>query len=189
MLEEYALKQKVFLHRRKKALDFLNNKCKDHKGRSAEDYMNFTEQEMHDTHDWVQWAFPIDTDSLHNPESGLIDHCSRSFSNYGSARVTNRTNLTEKYLESIGIRAMYILKDADVNKFFTAVPTPTDHHMKRISRLLRHHMLTGNEFKARLVLCSILKNLVFPFPQQFSSYTVAYWTAIVYDYYSLPDSD
>ncbi len=45
----------------KLALDFLKGKTKDHKGRTVEDYMVLSETEMELDHEWVQWAFPIDT--------------------------------------------------------------------------------------------------------------------------------
>lgn len=174
---------KEFQARRKKALDFLANKGKDHLGRTVIDYMNFTEQEMHDRHDWIQWAFPIETVSAHNPEAGLIDYCSRSFSKYDGARAVNRSELTNKYLDSIGAKPFYV----DANKFFNNVPRPDDHHMKRISRLLRHHTLTGNDYMAKHILSDLSKSLILPYPEQFSTYTVAYWNAIVYDSYLITE--
>lgn len=171
---------------KKKALKFLADKSTDHKGRTVSDYLNFTEQEMHDTHDWIQWAFPIDTVSIHNLEAGLIDHCGRSFA-YNTIRYQNNYKLVNHYLSSIGIFVLIHSQHAtDVNKFFTAVPNASDHHMKRISRVLRHLMLTGFDYKAKHLLSTIMRELILPYPQQFDSYTVAYWNAIVYDYNSIP---
>ena len=187
-MESNMLSGKEFQARRKRALNFLANKGKDHLGRTVEDYMNFTEQEMHNTHDWVQWAFPIDTISVHNPEAGLIDYCSRSFANYDSVRAANRSALTNRYLASIGVRPIFtVLAVSDVNKFFATVPRPDDHHMKRISRLLRHHMLTGSDYVAKHILSEPTKRFILSYPEQFSTYTVAYWNAIVYDSYLITE--
>ena len=46
------------------ALDFLAGRCADHLGRKIDDYFNFTEQQMGDDHDWIQWAFPLRTVSI-----------------------------------------------------------------------------------------------------------------------------
>ena len=68
------------------ALDFLKGKTKDHRGRDVQDYLDFTEQDLEFDHEWIQWAFPIDTASPHNPWAGrLFFGCRAHFKANGKA--------------------------------------------------------------------------------------------------------
>lgn len=174
------------IQKQKLALDFLKGKTKDHKGRTVEDYMNLSETEMELDHEWVQWAFPIDTVSPHNPHAGLLFYgCAGHFKQDSKADVAQR-KLTQKYLQTIGITNFHNKYAFDVKcdagKFFQVVDSPANHHIKRISRVLRHLTLTNNDHAAKGLLRSITRDLIAVNPSNFSSWTVAYWNAIVYNY-------
>ena len=181
-----------------RALAFLKGKSADHKGRTVEYYINeMTEDEMEKSHDWVQWAFPIDSYSPHNSHAGnLFMSCQPHFKTTGIA-TKNSIRLLDKYLRSIGIDINHKIDGRagtvtaiDANKFFSVVDSPFNHHTKRISRLLRHLVLTGFTYRASCLVADMTDELILPSPSNFSAATVAYWNKIAYhshyryDYYS-----
>lgn len=172
------------------ALDFLAGRCTDHLGRKIDDYFNFTEQQMEDDHEWIQWAFPISTVSPHNPHAGLFfGNVAKHYHN-DKNRCEPTEKLLRKYLFSIGItygKRGYPVgwEKATVysqSHFYKVVNSPHNHHVKRISRVLAHLVLIGADSKARDLLYVITKDLIRDRPHHFSAYTVAYWNAVVYDY-------
>jgi hypothetical protein len=167
------------------ALDFLKGKTKDHRGRDVQDYLEFTEQDLEFDHEWVQWAFPIDTASPHNPWAGrLFFGCNAHFKVNGKA-YKNQELLAKKYLGSIGFTGVdhyaYSMK-CDANKFFQVVDAPDNHHMKRISRVLRHFVLSNHNRFSKQMVRAITRDLIAINPNGFTPWTVAYWNATAYNY-------
>lgn len=163
------------------AVNFLQGKIPDHRGRTVDDYLNFTEEQMENDHEWIQWAFPIDTASIHNGYAGL--YFKGIHKKYGkiSKLVFTQNALLQKYLESIGVNALSFYNQyPNANKFFTVVSSPYNHHVKRISRVIKHLRLTGRHHLARLILAELTK-LIHKYPQNFSASTVALWYSYAFD--------
>lgn len=164
-----------------RALKFLKGKIKDHKGRSISYYTDeMNEKEMEESHDWIQWAFPIDSFSPHNTHAGnLFFNCQPHFKTNGIAN-KNVMVMLDKYMNSIGISLDYSFPQIDANKFFSVVDSPFNHHHKRISRVLRHSIVTGYSYRAQSIVEAITDELILPAHTNFSTNTVAYWNKIAY---------
>jgi hypothetical protein len=130
-------------------------------------------------HGWIQWAFPIDTVSLYNENAGNIvrddPNVLRQFT-YGSELYIIRQRLVQLYLATIGID---LYARTNSIKFFQVVDSPVNHHMKRISRVLLHLMITGDRTDATTLYRTLVNDLIMKDPSRFPPKTVAYWGAIV----------
>lgn len=167
----------------KVALAFLKGKGKDHKGRTWQDYLEMDEEMMEHDHEWVQWAFPIDTVSPHNPYAGLLFSSDAPHFKRNGIAYKTQLKLLRKYLCTIGINISTPDRTMiDANKFFDVISTPNNHHMKRISRVFKHLILTNDAGMARFILHCMTRDLIAVNPEGFTSYTVAYWNAVVYRY-------
>jgi Opioid growth factor receptor (OGFr) conserved region len=173
-----------------RALKFLVGKSKDHKNRTVDDYLKFDEYIMENDHEWIQWAFPIDTASEHNQYAGRLPYNVGGFFKYKSVRRVKQLELLEMYLSSIGVgmdKGGYGYHSLDINKFSTVVSSPTNHHMKRISRVLKHLRLT-DDFVSMKALHRALTKTTMQIPMYFHPATVAYWGAIVLNFeYDIKD--
>ena len=170
-----------------KALKFLKGSGRDDKGRKVDDYLEMTEQQMENDHTWIQWAFPISTISVHNPNAGRI------FTNLNpeghfkdkSPANFNRRALLDKYLESIGISWTHAGRDPfsiDLHKFFSnAGPNSNPHHMKRISRVMKHMKMTEigwNPHYTYAIYRAIMTQAVQLNPRLFNQETLYIWASI-----------
>lgn len=172
------------------AIDFLRGFTTDHRNLSIHDYFNFTFDEMENDHQWIQWAFPIDTESPHNRECGLI--LKKVDPGHKLDTVIYRERLLRKYLESIGISLpckYYSKITVDFDDFTEIIDHPCNHHVKRISRVLRHLVLFDQRELAQELLHAITKSVICRSPDIISSFTVAFWNGIVYDYVNIFHED
>ncbi len=160
------------------AVDFLKGKTTDRHGRKITDFMNLSEREMEDDHEWIQWVFPINTPSPHNPFAGQIFDGASGYFRQGSKLADQQFNFLNKYSDSIGLG--WRNGKPDPQKFFSVINDPYNHHVKRISRVLKHLMLTGKHYTAKHWFSWLLQMIGYN-PNVISGYTVALWAAIVYD--------
>lgn len=176
---------------------FLTGLVPDNNGLYVTDYLKFSEQEMEDRHDWIQWAFPITTPSPHNEHAPLIDAAFRvdawmAVGGYYEWVITldNIRSLVVKYCKSIGINFdnPKTLHDVciDMSKYSKVVKSAESHHIKRISRMLQFlHLLHDNDFAtsvSRKILRPLIVAVIKYDSTLLSSYTVAYWNAIINGY-------
>ena len=162
------------------AINFLKGNITDHRGRKVFDYLNMSEDVMEMDHQWIQWAFPINSKSPHNHECGMLFSDSKRFFKTGSALEEIRFKLMHKYLASIGIDLKnYWDYSVDQHKFFTVIDFKHNHHVKRISRVIKHLNLTGSELIAQKIV-DILDSLIKNNPNNFDAYTVALWHRFAY---------
>ena len=171
------------------AIDFLKAKTTDRHGRKITDFMNLSEREMEDDHEWIQWVFPINTPSPHNPFAGQIFSGSSDYFRSNSKLGLQQMDFLRKYSDSLGLG--WGTGTPDPQKFFSIINDPYNHHVKRISRVLKHLMLTGKQYSAQHWFSWLLQMIGYN-PNVISGYTVALWAAIVYDnetylnYYQTP---
>lgn len=173
--------------RERVAIEFLQGTRTDLHGRTVTDYLSFDEQTMENDHEWVQWAFPIHTISSHNPNAGLLFYYTPHAAKFKWHLPLGQTqnDLLVKYFNSIGVRQFGGVKDS--TKFFRVVDHLHNHHVKRISRVLHHMMITKMpDYMVREWLHSLM-TLVAVNPAAFDPFTVAYWNSIVYNYSHIYD--
>lgn len=164
------------------ALKFIKGKSKDHRGRTVADYLKFDDFTLENDHEWIQWAFPIDTISVHNKYAGRLAWDASGHFKYKSAGRTNQLELVKLYLASIGIEFPLYRDSVDLDKFVSVVSSPNNHHMKRISRLLKHLRLTGDNYSSDEVYRVIVRHVIMARPAYFNPATVAYWSSIVLNF-------
>lgn len=162
----------------KTAIDFLKGKTRDRHGRNITDILALTPDQMEDDHEWIQWAFPINTPSPHNPYAGQIFNGANAYFKYKFPISEQQSKLDDKFWLNLGLPLDG--RKQDPVRFFQVVDGPYNHSVKRISRVLKHHMLTGKEYIAQAHFYDLL-GMVALKPDNFSAYSIALWTAIVYD--------
>lgn len=160
------------------AINFLKGKTADRHGRKIGDFLTLSEQEMESDHEWIQWVFPINTPSPHNPYAGQLFDGSYNYFKSNSALCRQQVDFLKKYSESIGLG--WGTGRDDPQKFFSIINDPYNHHVKRISRVLKHLMLTGKMYAAQNWFSWLLQMIGYN-PNVISGYTVALWAAIVYN--------
>lgn len=161
------------------AMNFLKGKTRDHRGRTVDDLLKLTPDEMENDHDWIQWAFPISTPSEHNPFAGQLFPGANVYFKCKFPVNDTQEKLFKKFLEFLGIH-YWSNKQTDPVRFFTVVDSSYNHTHKRISRLLHHLVLTGKQYLAEAIYHELIA-LIGVNPNNFHPYTVAMWYAIVYD--------
>lgn len=165
------------MHNNTLACDFLLGIVPDSRGRYVREYYEFDHMELEGCHDWVQWAFPIDTVSMYNPDAPTIDS---DFRKYKNILTNSRELLNAKFLEFIGItEAADGSLRGNATLFFQTVNSPDNHNIKRISRILRHNMLAGDGAFAAELLRILLEMALFRSEGLYSN-SVAYWCSLVY---------
>lgn len=157
-----------------RALNFLSLKEPDDQGRYAFEYLNFNHDEMEQCHGWIQWAFPIDTKSNYNPLAPIIDS---RFLHTESSNIIS-IKLLQQFMKFIGLDS-YI--EFNKERFLEVIDGPLNHNILRISRVLKHLVLTNKQNAAKWLLESISKFMIRQYPERFCSNTVAYWYTLVYD--------
>lgn len=159
------------------AIAFMRGEISDHVGNYIDSYFKMTEEEMESCHGWVQWAFPIDTVSKFNSKAPLLDVNGDEIFWYQASEtiIKNHERIIEQYMNSIGICINDDCNDIDLVKFFKVVDFPDNHHILRISRLIKHLNLTGYSLLAESLVNELLE-IVINYPERFNSDTVAYWS-------------
>lgn len=157
-----------------RALNFLSLKEPDDQGRYAFEYLNFDHEEMEMCHGWVQWAFPIDTNSNYNPLAPQIDGM------FLHTELSNAISdkLLCQFMKFIGLDSY---TQFNPQRFIEAIDGPSNHNILRISRVLKHLVLSHNQTTAKWLLKSITHFMIKDYSERFHSDTVAYWYTLVYD--------
>jgi len=57
-----------------KLLSFLQDVGGDHRGRTLSDIWKFSDEQIASTHDFIQWVFPLDTESGAQPDAPVLIH-------------------------------------------------------------------------------------------------------------------
>ena len=146
----------------------------DDRGRFVHEYFGFDHDEMEQCHGWVQWAFPIDTKSNYNPLAPTIDD---RFLHSESSNIIS-AKLLQQFMKFIGLDSYAKFNS---QRFLEAIDSPINHNILRISRVLKHLVLTNKQSVAKWLLESISKFMIRQYPERFHSDTVAYWYTLVYD--------
>lgn len=124
------------------ATDFICGKRDDGLGRYVSDYLNFSDEIIENDHQWVQWAFPIDTKSNVNGNAPVVDFC---FTNHLSSGeldtfLKNRKSLFLKYSNYIGFDGY----DLNTEIFIIRTNSIFYHNRLRISRMIRSQFLSAS---------------------------------------------
>lgn len=132
---------------------FLRGEGKDNHGRTIEDVLSFSDFKLETTHNYIQWLFPIDTESNYAQSVPLTKEMTRIFKNDETV-VKNVHRAYEKMLCFYG----YALNEEGMLekrmpefKMMAKWLNPGNHNFLRFSRMLRSmHLLDMTNDEASL---------------------------------------
>ena len=162
-----------------KAHAFLNLTGTDHLGRTAQDYLKFTNDDWEACHNHVQWAFPSHVPSGYNPDAPVLDRTETFFKEMSVLEMLTIKNLVIAYMESLGIEMhgsnfmQTYKRDLDGEAYLPHWITPFNHNYLRLTRVLNilyYVDIDWCEGLYRLLLRTAEQN-----PDAISRETLVYW--------------
>lgn len=152
----------------------------DHRDRSIEQVLRLSISAMENTHDYIQWLFPLDIVSSVTRNAPLVDDaCKAAFRSDPALQATLRRSL-DKMLGFYGMKlARGPTGDDVVRAAFFAKRAPHwltlgNHNYMRITRMLKSLVLLGQEqLAASLLKC--LETTYLEHGQAIGANTLAFW--------------
>ena len=102
---------------------FLEGTATDHRGRSIGDVLAFSDAELEDVHDYIQWLFPLPEASAFNPYAPVLGP--------DDIAILRRSAVARRNLERAAERMQRFYRDTD------HWLVRSDHNHLRITRILR----------------------------------------------------
>ena len=113
-------------------LGFLNGTAADIHGRTFDDVMGFSDEQIEHTHNFIQWLFPLPEPSLSVPGSPCISDAEITSIKDSRAAVANLNIAADWYLNFLARNQHWI--------------KPYDHNHLRITRAIKSlRLLSGDE--------------------------------------------
>src|SRR5262249_46283698 len=162
-------------------VDFYRGQGTDSKGRSLKEIWTWSDNDLEEVHDFIQWLFPLPEPSQFNPDAPLLSE--QDIAAFKSDPVL-RTNLMKSFDRILGFLGLALDNDAEVvesNNFPARIPdvwAMLNHNWLRITRILRSLNLLGMKAQAQALyerLSAYYKSRRFPIPPD----TFRYWTNAV----------
>jgi hypothetical protein len=140
---------------------FFRGAGTDHRGRYLRDVLAFSDDELEETHDYIQWLFPLDAPSGVLANAPLVDAaCRRAFQADDGLRAALRQALArmlEFYgLTSSGIASAPIISEGENFRMRSAKWLRRyDHNFLRLTRIMRSLVLLGEARLAKALQGSL----------------------------------
>lgn len=160
---------------------FYSGEGVDHRGRSLDAILDFTDGELETVHDFVQWLFPIETPS---PVNRLAPTVSRDTQIAFRTNVLLRKNLCRacsRMLRFYGLTcqgeamaSVRVLRDRDFLAKSATWMVPGNHNHRRLTRILKSLRLLGLEACSRSLFL-YLEELATHDPSSILQVTLDYW--------------
>src|SRR5262249_18595638 len=160
-------------------VDFYRGQETDSEGRSLKEIWTWSDDDLEEVHDFIQWLFPLPEPSQFNPDAPLLSQ--QDIAAFKSDPVL-QNNLNKSFARILGFLGLRLDNDGKVvesNTFFSAripdVWAMLNHNWLRITRILRSLTLLGMEAQAQALyerLSVYYKSRRFPIPLD----TFRYWT-------------
>lgn len=152
----------------------------DGRGRTLDDVMRFSFDELEDNHDYIQWLFPLDVPSGVQPLAPLVDDdCREAFRRNGQLRDALRRAL-RRMLEFYGLRIDERADPATIKRapsWSTRSPNwlnPENHNYLRLTRIMTSlELLSERELAIALQNC--LERIYEENPALIGRTTIEYW--------------
>jgi hypothetical protein len=131
-------------------LDFYHQKGRDTEGRKLEEIWQWTDQELEQCHDFIQWMFPLDEPSSVNPDAPLVNQQEQmAFRGDPQLQSAMRRSLAT-FLRFLGLETLSdgrIVRGENFNERLAIWKWP-NHNWLRITRVLKSLRLLGFESEA-----------------------------------------
>jgi hypothetical protein len=123
----------------------------DNRGRSLADVWAYSDDEMEDVHDFIQWLFPLREPSQFNAQAPLLDDANIAEFRSDPRLRANLMRSFERFLEFLGLRYDdgCITNAGDATAHQRDLWRYPNHNWLRITRVLRSARLLGLEEEAR----------------------------------------
>ena len=163
----------------KLAHNFLNLTGTDHLGRTAQDYLKFTNDDWEACHNHVQWAFPSHIASAYNPDAPVLSSTKEFVQEMSVLEMLTVKNLVIAYMESldiviIGTNVCQTFKrDSYGEPYPLEWVTPSNHNYLRLTRVLNLLYYVDSEWCEGLYRV-LLHNAKYN-PDAISRETLLYW--------------
>jgi hypothetical protein len=138
------------------AVDFYSGVSRDHRGRSLEDVLGWSDDRLEAVHDFIQWLFPLPEASPVNPSAPLL---TRAAIEAFHARPELRARLRLSFERMLRVYGLELrdspLEVARAENFPARAGNwlrPGNHNHLRITRILRCCALAGLDAEARVFL-------------------------------------
>jgi Opioid growth factor receptor (OGFr) conserved region len=147
----------------------------DAEGRSLSEIWAFSDREMEDCHDFIQWLFPLREASRFNPNAPLLTHPDVAAFRSEPLLRENLLRSLDRFLDFLGLKR---LDDAfDTGTEFagkSVLWTVPNHNWLRITRVLHSLRVLGLEEHAER-LCALLEGLNERGQARITRDTLDYW--------------
>ncbi len=156
---------------------FYRGLAPDSEGRTLADLWAFSDDEMEDVHDFIQWMFPLREPSRFNPDAPLLtDEDVAAFHDEPALREALRRSLA-RFLAFLGlsIEGDRVVPAADYSAKSDIWRIP-DHNWLRITRVLTCTRMLGLEAESRAFF-AFLEDLHRPGRSGIDDRTFAFWSA------------
>ncbi len=110
-----------------KLLSFLQDVGSDHRGRTLSDIWKFSDEQIASTHDFIQWVFPLDTESGAQPDAPVLSAAEIALIHQSTPATMNLERSTDWFLG-------YLARNSDWL-------APYDHNHLRITRMIHSNRL------------------------------------------------
>jgi hypothetical protein len=162
-------------------IEFYNGTSTDNCGRTINDIHNFNHEQLENTHDYIQWLFPLLEQSAYNKDAPILtDKDVLEFVNNNNIK----GNLLVSFYIILGFYGFEINKDLVIKKSYTFNErskvwlTPFNHNFLRITRILNSLTILGagpqaiSFFECLLEVYKDYKDII-------SKNTIQFWAAAI----------
>lgn len=162
-------------------LAFYRGEGRDDRGRTLEEILRFDDEELEETHDYVQWLFPLDVPSSVQPWAPLVDRKCQERLRADPALGNALRRALKRMLEFYGLRVVErggriaIERGENFTRRAEVWLTPGNHNFLRLTRIMTSLHLLGQQDLA-LALQRSLKDVYRDFGQIVGATTFGYWS-------------
>src|SRR5690606_12254281 len=117
---------KEFIMQNTKLINFYFNNGFDHEGRTLYDYHNFTNDQMENIHNYIQWMFPLNEPSFINEFAPIVTIEDTLF--------VTRNEHKLAFIDSLDKFCRFIFKEENRSRIFQS---SFNHNHLRISRAIK----------------------------------------------------
>jgi len=160
--------------------EFYRQKKLDITGRNFSDMIDFNDAELEETHDYIQWLFPLPEVSQFNQDAPVLSQ--QDIEEFKTDPVLKQ-NLDRSYKTMISFygfeedeKTKRVSRSPDFKKSAENWLTPANHNFLRISRILRCLSLVGAEDKSKQFF-DALKSVYAENPSVIGEKTFSFWKA------------
>ena len=161
-------------------LAFYRGEGRDDRGRTLEELLAFDDEELEETHDYIQWLFPLDVPSSVQPSAPTVDvECQEKFRADPSLGNALRRAL-ERMLDFYGLRIVEhggklgIQSGENFARRAEVWLTPGNHNFLRLTRIMTSLELLGQS-EPGIALQNLLRDLYAEYSLVIGERTYGYW--------------